>query len=246
MLTRHIIKLVAMFTAILLLGGSPRVFATEYQTVNSGWLLESARNLILTSEPWAGTDCTVDLNGSPVDIIVYRSGRIDVRAVLERSPYSVRDIGAVNVDIHADGELYMRFDPTPWLLVTMPVFEAASDIDRGHILSESDITETRVDVRILPSSDIYVSLDEITGMAARTNIQGGRILTDGMLEPPTMVIRGETVLVCIPIGSASVTLHGVALDSGAVGDEIRVRNPDSGTIVTATVTGPSTASILIL
>jgi flagella basal body P-ring formation protein FlgA len=246
MRAKSLIKLIAMLAVMLIIGGPSRALATESQTLNIGWLMESARSMILTTSPWAGSGCTVDINGSPPDIVVYRSGHLDVRAVLERTPNGLRDIGAVSVEVYTGGELYMRFDPSPYLLVTVPVYTTAHDIDRGTILSENDVTETPVDVRNLPADETIESLDEIVGLAARTNIQSGRIITDGMLEPPTMVIRGETVIVYIPIGSASVTLHGIALDSGAVGESVRVRNPDSGTIITATVIGPSMAEISLL
>jgi flagella basal body P-ring formation protein FlgA len=78
------------------------------------------------------------------------------------------------------------------------------------------------------------------------NIQVGRILTDGMLEPPTLVQRGDSLIVYIPLGSAQIILNGIALDSGSLGEDIRVRNPDSNVIITAEVTGPSRATIHLL
>ncbi len=236
----------AVLIATFLVAGLSPAHATDSQTLNSGWLLEAARNTILTSDPWSSAGCTVEIESVPADITVYRDGRIEVEAVLERVPNGLRDIGAVVVEVYVAGELYMRFDPSPCLSVSVSVFRTARDIERGEILSRTDIEEASVDVRTLPSGDMYGTIDEIVGMAARMNIQIGRILTDGMLEPPTMVSRGETVIVAVVLGSASVTLQGIALDSGAVGDEIRIRNPDSDAIITATVTGPSRAEIDIL
>ncbi len=244
----HIRFAIAVIAFCLLSGvsGFSRAQATETQTLNIGWLLESARNVILTSDPWAVEGCSVEVNGTPSDITIYHSGRIDVEAYLERVPNSLRDIGAVGVDVYAGGELYMRFDPSPYLLVTVPVYTTATDLDRGQIINSINVSEVPTDVRNLPSGDLYQNIEDIVGMAARVNLQAGRILTDGMLEPPTMVVRGETVIVFIELTSARISLHGTALDSGAVGDEIRVRNPDSSMIITATVTGPSQARIFLL
>jgi len=216
------------------------------RTLNAGWLLETARTTILTSDPWLSSDCLVDISGSPNDFIVYRDGEIRVTGVLERTPNSLRDTGAVAVEVFVGEELYMRFDPSPYLVVTVTVFQAADDLERFQVLTEADVEEVSVDVRSLPSDDMFESLDDIVGLAARMNIQNGRILTTGLLELPILVNRSDSVLVAVPIGSIEITLNGIALDSGALGDEIRVRNPDTDAIITAVVTGPDRAEIQIL
>jgi flagella basal body P-ring formation protein FlgA len=234
--------------AILVLSaltGLGRAQATTSQTLNSGWLLETAKNTITTNDPWDSAGCVVEITSTPADITIYRDGQIEVFGVLERTPNSLRDIGAVNIEVYVGGELYLRFDPTPYLSVSVNVYQAARDMDRDEVFNEDDIIETLTEVRNLPSGDMYDSPDEIIGMAARMNIQAGRIITEGMIEEPTVVFRGETVTVFIRLGNAFITLHGIPLDSGGVGDEIRVRNPDSNAIITATVTGPSRAEIVL-
>ena len=205
--------------------------------------MESARNLVLTSAPWSETGCTVEISSTPPDMTIYHDGQIEVEAVLDRYPSSLRDISAVTVEVYVGGTIYMRFDPSPYLDVSVPVYRFVNDLDRDDIVTEDDIEEVMVDVRELPLGDLVTDIDEIVGLAARMNLQAGRIVTDGLLEPPTLVFRGESVLVIIPLGEITITLNGTALDSGALGEEIRVRNPDSRAIITAIVTGPSRAEI---
>jgi flagella basal body P-ring formation protein FlgA len=219
--------------------------ASGSQILNAGWLLEVGRNTILTSEPWQSAGVTVDIANTPTDITVYSSGRIDVQGKLERTPNGLRDIGAVTVEVYVDGQIYMRFDPCPFLMVSVSTFTTTRDIERGEILSEGDVATTQVDVRSLPSGDLLTNADAIVGKAAKINLQSGKILTAGMLEMPTLVHRGEAVVVYVAIGDAAVTLSGIALDDGVLGEEIRVRNPDSRVIITATVTGPSRAEIVL-
>jgi len=225
--------------------GLGRAHATVSQTLNSGWLLETAKNTIATSNPWDSAGCVVEITSTPADITIYRDGHIEVFGVLERTPNSLRDIGAVTIEVYVGSELYMRFDPSPYLSVSVNVYQAARDMDRDEVFTEDDVIETLTEVRNLPSGDMYDSPGEIIGMAARMNIQAGRIITEGMIEEPTVVYRGEPVTVFIRLGNAFITLHGIPLDSGGVGDEIRVRNPDSNVIINATVTGPSRAEIAI-
>ncbi len=235
----------AALVTICALTGLSRVNASGSRTLNSGWLLEAARNLVLTSDPWASAGCTVEIDQTPSDITVYSDGLIEVQAVLERTPNGIKDIGAVSVEVRVDGTLYLRFDPGPYLKVTVPAVAAAREIERGQVLTEDDVEETIVNVKELPSGDVYRSFEEIAGLAARTDIPAGRVLTSAMVELPILVVRGDAVTVVVPIGAATVTLHGIALDSGRLGEEIRVRNPDSNAIITAVVTGQSRAEINI-
>ncbi len=246
MIFRSPIRFSFVLIAVCMLAGTAHADTGDYQTLNSGWLLETARNVILTSEPWLTAGCDVVISSTPADITVYREGRLEVAGTLERTPNGLRDIAAVSVEVYVDGEFYMRFDPSPWLDVTVSSWTASRDIDRREILTEADVVETAVAVLNLPSSDLCESLDEIIGMAARMNIQNGRIIIRDLLELPTMVLRGETVMVVISLGSTEIVLNGTALDSGAVGDEIRIRNPDTDRIITATVTGPSRAGINLI
>jgi len=246
MSSQPFIRFITALVTICALAGLSRANASGSQTVNSGWLLEAARNFLLTSDPWASAGCTVEIDQTPSDITVYSDGLIEVQAVLDRTPNGIKDIGAVSVEVRVDGTLYLRFDPNPYLKVTVPVYAAAREIERGQVLTEDDVEETIVDVKELPSGDICRSFEEIAGLAARTDIPAGRVLTSAMVELPILVVRGDAVTVVVPIGAAAVTLHGVALDSGRLGEEIRVRNPDSNAIITAVVTGQSRAEINIL
>jgi flagellar basal body P-ring formation protein FlgA len=239
------IKVAFIFLMLCFLAAPP-ARATDSQTLNSGWLLETAKSTILTNSPWSDTGCNVEIESYPPDFTLYRSGHIEVVGTLSHTPNNLRDLGAVDVEVYINDELYMVFDPSPYLSVTITTYAAAHDIERDQVLTEADVDQIETDISALPSSDVYESLDEIIGMAARMNIQVGRIFTDGMLALPTLVERGEELVVYISLGSAAITLHGIALDSGSLGDEIRVKNPDTNTIITAEVSGPSTATIRIL
>ncbi|MFH1675887.1 MAG: flagellar basal body P-ring formation chaperone FlgA [bacterium] len=215
------------------------------QILNSGWLLETAKNVILTTDPWMSAGCSVEIANTANDISVWRDGKIEVKGILERVPNGLKDVGAVSVEIYTGGQLYMRFNPSPYLAVTLDVFTASRSIGRGEVLTENDIAETPTDVKSLPAGDVFSSIDEIVGLVASQNIQEGKILQKNLVEMPILVSRGDKVTVIIAFGDVAITLTGTAIDSGSLGDEIRIRNPDSGKIITATVTGESKAEIKI-
>lgn len=237
------IKLRKQILSIIILGVIAGFFqfssafgAAGQQTLNSGWLLETAKNTVLTSEPWKSAGCDVEISSVPADITVYKSGKIEVSGILKRTPNGIKDIGSVSIEVYVDGELYLRFDPSQYLTVSVEVWTANRNIDRGEIIRESDLEKKNSDVRSLPSRPALTDIADIVGKSAKMNIQSGKIISDELIENPILVKHGDSVVVYVPVGGAYVTMTGTALDSGAKGDEIRVKNPDSNKIVTAIVT----------
>jgi flagellar basal body P-ring formation protein FlgA len=66
-------------------------------------------------------------------------------------------------------------------------------------------------------------------------VSAGRTLTWRDITRRPLVRKGETVEVSASYGQLLVTLKGVALESGAQGDSVSIRNPDSRKDFTATV-----------
>jgi flagella basal body P-ring formation protein FlgA len=71
-------------------------------------------------------------------------------------------------------------------------------------------------------------------MARRTLLPGGAIPL-AALDVPRLVVNGATVNLVYSDGDLSISAVGMALQDGAVGDFVRVRNDDSGITVTGVV-----------
>ena len=55
---------------------------------------------------------------------------------------------------------------------------------------------------------------------------------------PSMVVKGATVLMVLDSPGITLTAQGQAVESGAIGERIRVLNPSSRAAVEAEVIGP--------
>jgi flagella basal body P-ring formation protein FlgA len=71
-------------------------------------------------------------------------------------------------------------------------------------------------------------------VAKRTLLPGKPIPVNGVSEPK-VVSNGSQVRVVFSEGGLTISTYGAALQAGGVGDMIRIRNPESGIIVTGTV-----------
>jgi flagella basal body P-ring formation protein FlgA len=87
------------------------------------------------------------------------------------------------------------------------------------------------------------SLDEVTGKWPRQLIRAGEPIRRIWLDPPKAVLNGETVKVGVRNGGARLELEARAEGSGAVGEIIYVRNPNSHRRFRARVEGTGRVAV---
>jgi len=94
-----------------------------------------------------------------------------------------------------------------------------------------------------PAAAFTESLDEVIGKWPRQSIRAGEPLRSIWLQPPLAVRNGETVKVAVHNGGAHLELEAQAEGSGAVGDVICVRNPNSHRRFRALVEGTGRVAV---
>jgi len=100
------------------------------------------------------------------------------------------------------------------------------------------------DVRESPlGSRSATTIDQVVGLKARSLIRRDTPISLSQLEVPWTVLKGEKVLVRVLAGSTHITLEAVALSSGRSGDEVTLRNPESGQIFRAVVKAKGAAIV---
>lgn len=73
----------------------------------------------------------------------------------------------------------------------------------------------------------------------------GQIISPHLMKAEILVPRNSLVEVTAQIGQISVTSQGVALESGAFGDLIRVRNQRSKKIIEARVVRENKVEVIL-
>ena len=110
----------------------------------------------------------------------------------------------------------------------------ARDVRRGE-----EITVAHLDWRIVNEYDldegIAVDVDDILGFAARRSLKAGMLVHRRDLRRPTLVRRGDKVMMDLRINNMSLTAVGRVLQTGSRGDVIRVLNVQSQKTILAEV-----------
>ncbi len=111
---------------------------------------------------------------------------------------------------------------------------AARGILRGHVVEPGDVVMARLNVAALPR-DISDDSSRIIGLQTNADIPPGEVFRAKSLEVPMVVTSGQRITLMVRSGGLEVTASGEALESGAMGQAIKVRNVDSKRTVVGTI-----------
>jgi|GEM_PF-508701 len=121
------------------------------------------------------------------------------------------------------------------------VWCARAPVERGLPFDPAQFDTRRVDT--LRERDT-VSASETTGdLALVRSVPSGRILTWHDLARRPLVRKGQIIDVCAVSGALTVSIKALAIDNGASGETVRVRNMDSKKEFSALVVAESRAEV---
>ena len=101
-----------------------------------------------------------------------------------------------------------------------------SEIARGHAVDAASIDEIKGVLTNVPLGRV-VTRAEALGTRALRPIAPGTVLTPVHLALRRVIEPGDTVVVTALAGTVEVSATFIAVDGGAIGDAIRVRNPQT-------------------
>ncbi len=117
-------------------------------------------------------------------------------------------------------------------LVKVPVLR--NNLQNGDIIGQGDIDFVNVPQERL-QHDVIMDENKLLGMTPRRVAYAGKFVLDGTLQSPQLIERGEAITIQFKQGPLILTAKGRALQSGAKGDMIRVKNTDSSKMIDAVV-----------
>jgi len=126
---------------------------------------------------------------------------------------------------------------TPWTVYVAVAIESEAPvlILNRPISHDSPLTpaDVEVNVRRLPgvSSGYLTDVKQLAGQSAKHDLTAGVILTPGMLQPTTLIRRGQQVTLLAAVGGLEVRAEGVALSDGSANSRIRVKNLNTAKVV---------------
>ncbi|TYL47132.1 flagellar basal body P-ring formation chaperone FlgA [Marinomonas sp. IMCC 4694] len=118
--------------------------------------------------------------------------------------------------------------------ITIEAIKTSTPITRGHVINRGNTTTVEVDISNL-RGHIFTPKNTPYGLIASRNLRINTVITDNLIDQPTLVKKGDSVLITASSGSITVKMNGIALESGSKGQQIRVKNTSSERIIYAKV-----------
>lgn len=143
-------------------------------------------------------------------------------------------------------------DAKPWKLYVpvsiehfIEVVVAVRPMTPGQRVVAADIGLARKNTAQLHYG-YYRNGDAVVGQAVRQTLGPGDVLRPGSLAEPTLVRRGQELILVADTGNVQVSMSAVSLENGAKGERIRVRNRNSSRIVEGVVLDSHRVSVGIV
>ena len=151
-------------------------------------------------------------------------------------------LGRVTLRIRCDSH-------APWTIFVpghvnlyQEVATAVRSLPRNNLIQASDVQLSERDVSSLRQGYI-LNLENVIGQKLTRPIQPNQIISANFLKAPTAINKGDEVVISARANSMYVRMPGTALEEGAIGQQIRVRNTRSQRIIHARVTSPGQVEV---
>lgn len=129
------------------------------------------------------------------------------------------------------------------LIDTRPVVVARRNMMRGETIDSTSLEVIEMDRRTLPADHLSsaqgLEQGEVSGM-----IRAGEPVRASMVRPALMIRKGQIVLLSVARSGIEISVQVEALEDAKLGDQVKLRNPDSGKPLAGMVTGRGAARAL--
>ncbi|MEX0584777.1 MAG: flagellar basal body P-ring formation chaperone FlgA [Natronospirillum sp.] len=143
-------------------------------------------------------------------------------------------IGTVRLTLNCSASSNWTYNARATVGLSLPVATLKSSLPRNHVITENDITFQDFNIATLRQG-YFLTADGVTGTSLVRNMSQGQVLTHRTIEVPTMIQRGDSVMIIARGTGLQVAMSGTALSDGAHGRQISVRNDSSEQVVRAWV-----------
>lgn len=138
-----------------------------------------------------------------------------------------------NYEISCSNPTWKSYIPVTQFIM-IPAIKAASPINRGQAITQANTDIGEVDVSNL-RGHVFTKTNPPYGLIASRNLRINTFITDNLTDQPTLIEKGDVILITASSGTITVRMNGIALEDGIKGQQIRVKNTSSERIIYAKV-----------
>ena len=180
------------------------------------------------------SDAEVEMPGYVAPLVPAAAAATAEVGQLDYNPAEGRFTAVLSVTAGGMAPAHARLSGRVVEMVELPV--AVRRLMPGDVVGPGDIQMARLRASLIRTDVVQVAAQAV-GMALRHPVGPGAPIPVADLGRPFMVQKGESVQMQLDTPGISLSAQGVAMDSGANGERVRVLNVQSRAVVDAEVSG---------
>lgn len=137
----------------------------------------------------------------------------------------------INVLVECPADEWKVYVPVR-ISVSVPMIVSTRQLGRGEIISASDITTSMIELQRF-RKDGFTDDSQVVGAKLKRSVRLGDVVERNDV---CVVCRNENVTIKAVKAGMTITTQGTALQDGAAGDQVRVKNDKSQRIIEGIVT----------
>ena len=225
------------------LTGSEKIEVTRKSiTVNGEEILAVAKDYVLSNMPWDESQAVLEQGRMPKDLSV-ASGKI--KYVVD-PVYTSDWVGQVilRVKVLVDEREVESARVCIKIRIYADAFVATGKIQEDQVIEPDNIAAKRIELTRRIATDYASDKENIVGKRVLNTMHPGKVIGRSMLGEPLLVTRDDIVTIQARRGNIVITAQGKAVEQGAKGEIIKVKNVDSNKIVTAKIASSDVVTIV--
>lgn len=129
------------------------------------------------------------------------------------------------------------------ITILKTVYVAKRTLMKGDEITGSDIYQTELDVHKLKHG-YFNDIDELAGRVCKQNIAINSPFNPNNVELAKIIHKGEKVIISTNNNNLTISMDGIAINEGSMGETIKVKNLSSKKIVEAQIVGEKKVSVI--
>jgi flagella basal body P-ring formation protein FlgA len=189
----------------------------------------------------AAPDCDVVVPGFNPPIVPLTGVATPIVTQLDYDHGLGRFVAMLSIDGDGMEPISVRLSGEVSDVIELPV--PVIRLPAGTVAGPEDVRMARVHVASV-HAEVARDLAAVVGMQLKQQAAPGVPIPLAELMQPTQISRGDPVRILLEVSGLSLSGQAIALESGAVGERIRVRNVSSQAVLEAEVIRPGIVRVM--
>lgn len=209
--------------------------------------LELIRNKIeqhLINELTNNTDGKVEVSADKIDARLTLKACADDKLTIF-NPYQTPLLNSSTMAIKCtETENHWTLYVPIRITVLKTVLVSKNTLVRGKVVRDEDVYQAELDTQKLKQG-YFTNKNELVGLVCKHDITADTPFTPYNIELAKLVHKGEEVTIVANNDNLIVSMAGIALNEGALGDVVKIKNLSSKKVIEAQVSGEKRVTVIM-